>query len=228
MVTFNGISKIITIDNGIEIVSVKDIYSAWKVWLQNSNNSKYLPAFKAIGGEELGGGLFLSPTYFLTNGWRVRPYEGNHILYVNGNLYVEEGGDPFVSTIGNYNVRINMQTSSIVTTVVVATGSAVTSQDKTDIIQGVKANTDPMVEAVNDNIDSIKPTLTNILGLLQHNFRYDNQVYDGNGNLSSATVTIYPSGNDMKAKTNSITSYSIEAIYDSNNRLNDYKVWENI
>lgn len=227
MVTFNGTSKIITIDNGIEVVSVKDIYSAWKVWLQDLNNTRFLPAFKAIGGEELGGGLFLSATYFLTNGWRIRPYEGNHILYVNGNLYVEEGGDPFVSTIGNYNVRINMQTSSIVTTVVVATGSAVTSQDKIDIIQGVKANTDPVVESVNDNIDSIKPTLTNILGLVQHNFRYDGQVYDSNGNLSSSIVTIYPTATDTNNKTNPIKSYTINATYDSNNRLIDYKVLEN-
>ena len=65
-----------------------------------------------------------------------------------------------------------------------------------------------------------------ILGLVQHNFRMTNQVYDANGNMTSAQVDIYPSSADADAETNSINTYYITAVYDGNNRLIDYKMIE--
>lgn len=65
-----------------------------------------------------------------------------------------------------------------------------------------------------------------ILGLVQHNFRMTNQIYDANGNMTSAEVNIYPSSADATAETNSINTYYITAVYDGNNRLIDYKMIE--
>jgi hypothetical protein len=85
-------------------VTAKEIFRAWADWMLLSDNSKYLPAFSATGGDDLGGGLSIPPYYFLLNGWRVRPMEANHTLIITGNLFVEGGGVPVVQTLGSFNV----------------------------------------------------------------------------------------------------------------------------
>lgn len=87
-------------------VTAKAIYAAWVDWVATSDNSKYLPAFRTAGGDDLGGGLSIPPYYFLLNGWRVRPMESSHTLTIDGNLFVDGGGDPTVATIGVYQVLI--------------------------------------------------------------------------------------------------------------------------
>lgn len=87
-------------------VEVQDIYSEWKRWMQTADNAKYLPAFRVIGGDPLGGSLYVSLYCFLLNGWRLRPMESNHTLVIHGNISVDGGGDPVVSTVGNYRVLV--------------------------------------------------------------------------------------------------------------------------
>lgn len=88
-------------------VTAQAVYVAWVDWVSTSDNAKYLPAFSAVGGDALGGGLFIPPYYFLRNGWRVRPMESNHNLTITGNLFVDGGGVPVVSTLGTYQVNVN-------------------------------------------------------------------------------------------------------------------------
>ncbi len=88
-------------------VTAQAVYVAWVDWAATSDNAKYLPAFSAVGGDALGGGLFIPPYYFLRNGWRVRPMESNHNLTITGNLFVDGGGVPVVSTLGTYQVNVN-------------------------------------------------------------------------------------------------------------------------
>lgn len=85
-------------------VTVRAIYAAWVDWLTLGDNAKYLPAFRSVGGDDLGGGLLIPPYYFLTNGWRVRPMEASQTLTVEGNLFVDGGGDPIVPTLGTFQV----------------------------------------------------------------------------------------------------------------------------
>jgi hypothetical protein len=87
-------------------VTAQEIYAAWVDWVALSDNAKYLPAFSSVGGDELGGGLFIPPYYFLLNGWRVRPMEANHTLIITGNLVVQGGGVPVVPTLGTFNVSV--------------------------------------------------------------------------------------------------------------------------
>ena len=63
--------------------------------------------FQLVGGIALGGGLFIPPYFFLLNGWRVRPMESSHNLTITGNLFVDGGGVPVVSTLGTYQVNVN-------------------------------------------------------------------------------------------------------------------------
>ena len=88
-------------------VTAQAVYVAWVDWVATSDNAKYLPAFSAVGGDALGGGLFIPPYYFLRNGWRVRPMESNHNLTITGNLFVGGGGVPVGSTLGTYQVNVN-------------------------------------------------------------------------------------------------------------------------
>jgi hypothetical protein len=84
--------------------TAQSIYRAWVDWLVLSDNSKYLPAFRTTGGDDLGSGIGIPAYYFLTNGWFIRPMESNHTLTITGNLFVDGGGDPIVPTLGTFNV----------------------------------------------------------------------------------------------------------------------------
>ncbi len=101
--TFDGLTKRIILDSSS--VTASEIWSRYIDWLgADSNNAKWGLAMTQIGGDDLGGGLFVPIYIFLQNGWRVRPMEANHALIITGNLFVAEGGSPLVNTLGSYNV----------------------------------------------------------------------------------------------------------------------------
>lgn len=100
--TFDTATRRIVLDG--TNVTAQAIYSAWVDWVALSDNTKHLPAFRSVGGDDLGGGLSIPPYYFLQNGWFVRPMEANQTLAITGNLFVDGGGDAVVPTLGNYNV----------------------------------------------------------------------------------------------------------------------------
>lgn len=130
--SFDGGNRRINLSFGTTYLDMKDLYSRWKEWVIASDNSKYLNAFLVVGGEVLPGDRFLGTTYFLENGWRIKPYEGSHTLVVTGNIYTREGTDPFVSTQGNYNVRIMITVSNLIDTVSTSGGGGGGVADWTD------------------------------------------------------------------------------------------------
>lgn len=112
MLTFNGVTKTITLSTGTTSLSVRDLWSRWVDWFLTGDNSKYLPAFQQVGGDDIDPTAGTSiPIYaFLMNGWKLKPQEANHTLNVSdGILLVNGGGDPFSNTSGAYTVRINYQ-----------------------------------------------------------------------------------------------------------------------
>ena len=102
-ITIDGATKRIILDSAS--VTAAEIWTAWVDW--HPSNTQWPLAFSLIGGIPLGGGLFIPPYFFLLNGWRVRPMESNHNLTITGNLFVEGGGVPVVSTTGTYQVNVN-------------------------------------------------------------------------------------------------------------------------
>ena len=104
MITFDPVNKRIILDSAN--ITVGDVYSRWKEWVQLSDNSKWPQAFTVIGGDPLGGGLYVASYFFLLNGWRLRPMEQEHTLILSGNIAVFGGGVPVVHTLGTYNVSI--------------------------------------------------------------------------------------------------------------------------
>ena len=130
-VTFDGPNKLIRVNNGVTALNVqRDIYSAWKEWwIYLSDNPKWEAAMRSTGGDPLPGILDLGATFFLTNGWRIKPWKGFYTLTITGNIYTEEGESPTVDpdfpsgatiiyTVSNLVDQIEDQSSVIAEAVV--------------------------------------------------------------------------------------------------------------
>lgn len=112
LVTFDGVTKKITMDGGATELDVIGMYSDYIDWALTGTNLKYNFAFDQAGGQDIdiGAGTSIPVYTFLTNGWKIAPDEASHTLTVSGGiLLVSGGGDPFDDTAGAYTVRINYQ-----------------------------------------------------------------------------------------------------------------------
>lgn len=134
IVSFDPINlRIIEINIGTDnTLDASEIYSEWKFWLQQGTNAKYPQAFRFEGGSPISAQRSLGITYFLMNGWRIRPAELNHKLVLDGNLFVDGGGvSAVVPTLGNFTVNVETQVSTLIDTIQSSTN--LTVADKTSI-----------------------------------------------------------------------------------------------
>ena len=86
---------------------------------------------------------------------------------------------------------------------------------------------DNTIDDIATDLNSIASNLIKVLGLSQSNYRLTDQVYDSNGCLTSATISIYTNATDTDNETSPIAQYSIIASYNAELQLIDYKVTEN-
>jgi len=130
--SINGETKTITLTTGTISVSVRDMWSRWVDWFLTDDNSKFLPAFKSVGGDDIDAteGTKIPIYSFLENGWKIRPQESNHTLSIkDGILLVNGGGDPFINTLGAYTVRINYQQPVQAISFTTGGGSSITKEE---------------------------------------------------------------------------------------------------
>lgn len=141
-VTFNAITKEITVieaptAGAVNIDVQAEIYSeAKRQWLVDTTLNKFTFPFDTIGGESLGGTTKAGSYYFLRNdlGWYIKPYEADHELIINGNLFGRNPDLPFyMPTDGGYTVAIRLNTSSL-------TQQVETSTDLSVILQWLQAD----------------------------------------------------------------------------------------
>lgn len=92
--TFSGNVRQILITSGVTDVEVQDMYSRWKQWTQETDNSKYFQAFRTFGGDPTIAGQFAPKYFFLTNGWRVVVDYGE--VSFGTNLYTDELEFPYI------------------------------------------------------------------------------------------------------------------------------------
>lgn len=111
MFSFDGPSRIISVDFGVDEFTTGEVYSRWKEWAMT--DSQWLPAFRSVGGDPTVGGATVPSYLFLLNGWRIRPYDDDHHLTVSFNLYVQGGGSPFLPTVGDHTVTISNLLSDV-------------------------------------------------------------------------------------------------------------------
>ena len=146
-ITLDGPTKRIILDSAS--VSAAQIWSAWVDW--HEANQQWPLAFQLVGGNALGGGLFIPPYFFLMNGWRVRPMEASHNLTITGNLFVDGGGVPVVGTLGTYQVNVNytvpVQAQGIAT-------SGSTGPTASEIAAAVRADIAAELARIDANVSS--------------------------------------------------------------------------
>lgn len=118
--TFDGVNKIMSITTGTTSFTVKALYSEWKAFVKIGDNAKYLPAFNYVGGDPTTPGQYLGSTFFLLNGWKIRPFDADHTLIIDGNLFTDDQSSPYIATLSPHNVIIQNAFSNLTTTV--ATG----------------------------------------------------------------------------------------------------------
>jgi hypothetical protein len=137
-VTFDGANKLIIVDFGVDEIEAFEIYSEWKEWATTSDNAKYLIAMRTVGGDPTTGIKSVAPYFFLSNGWKIRPYEGDHYLNINGNIFVDEpetyGYQVFVHTLGDHMVTVAVNLTS--DAVGIATGGS-TAPSAADVATAV-------------------------------------------------------------------------------------------
>ena len=112
--SFDGTNKKIQLTAGTTEVSVADMYSRWVDWFLTSDNSKYLPAMRNVGGDAVSETKDLGITFFLTNGWRVVPDAADHRLILTGNFYTDPSGYSPIDTVSGYSIVVEYSVSNLV------------------------------------------------------------------------------------------------------------------
>jgi hypothetical protein len=93
--SFNGPLKEIEVGAATSTFNCQYVYSFWKQWV-NEGNAQYEPAFRPIGGDDLGGGNKIAFYAFLSNQWRIRiPPNLNNLSVTSGILATDELDNPF-------------------------------------------------------------------------------------------------------------------------------------
>ena len=101
-ITFDAATKIIQLDTFT--VSERQLWTAFVNWSVLGDNLKY-----GVGMTQIGGAAPIALYIYLT-GWRVRPIESDGVTTIQGNLLTTNGGSPIASTLGNWQVQVNLET----------------------------------------------------------------------------------------------------------------------
>lgn len=175
-VTFDGENKIIVIADGITSIEVVvDLYSNWKEWAIIRDNLKYDSAFSAIGGQQTVPGQVLGTTIFLVNGWRVRTWEGDHTITVNGNMYVDGGGEPFLPTLFPHTIVYRQVVSNLFDRLLIPSTTDIRTELSTELnevsevhkIHGLdQSNPAVVTSTTRDAGSGISQTFTEVSGVV--------------------------------------------------------------
>lgn len=213
-VTFDGPTRLITVITGVTDLDVKlDVYLPWKQWVEESDNSKWLAAFRAFGGDPTTLNQNAPSYFFLTNGWRLKVED--LIVTIHDNLYSDDYPTPYV----NINSTILSKNSDI-------PGIDTISITLTGITNTLTGITDSLTN-IDNSITDLSLDVKHILGLVQQNYRLSEHVYDSGNRLTSVKIKIFNNKADCDNNINSFANYTMTAVYDVNGLLIDYKVVKN-
>jgi hypothetical protein len=122
-----------------------DLYSdAKEDWLADEYLSRFTFPWVSIGGQPTGGGKLAGQLFFLRNdlGWRIKPFEADHQLLMEGNLFgTDPNTDVYTPTTGEYSVLILNTRSNLATTVGVSGMTATESHSLTNVEKIIRNRT---------------------------------------------------------------------------------------
>lgn len=111
---FDGASKLIILEAADgDAIDVIDIYSRWKDWVL-AGHAQYTSAMSSLGGDPTITGQFLGRTFFMENGWKIRPRSEDHELQLAGNLFSRDGLNPIIAAVGTHQVLVTVVRSNLV------------------------------------------------------------------------------------------------------------------
>ena len=102
--------------SGVFSFSIYELYSEWKRWMQLSDNTKYLPAFRTVGGDPIGGGQYVGFYLFMRNdlGWRGVPPNVNDLtVMIDGSFFGESANTPVMEMIPGNTTSLIIARSSL-------------------------------------------------------------------------------------------------------------------
>lgn len=94
-----------------------DMYSDWKEAILANDAGGEAQAMDAVGGNVIDPVTqqALGTTFFLLNGYKIRPHENSHTLTITGNIFSQPAGrDLFVPTLGAHTVSLVFKVSNLV------------------------------------------------------------------------------------------------------------------
>lgn len=171
IVTFDPVNLLIIEINGgspsVNELNAVEIYSEWKqALLDDPSRLGWPQAFSEVGGDPRTLTQNLGTTFFLENGWRIRPAEYSHKLAVNGNLFTREPGQSiFVATAGAYNVHTETVVSNIIDTMTVGGVDQATVQAALTA-QGYTTARAPKIDVIESKVTQTNASLVLAVGLV--------------------------------------------------------------
>lgn len=152
-VSFNGVTKRITVNSGVTSLSIRDdVYSAWVRWVEFDDNARFFPAMRFSGGDPIPGGE-TGVTFFLTNNWKLE-YDAN-VTGINGVLYSDNYSTPYWSATDEpiFPATVAALVNSAVTVQNVVTGTALTEAQTAGAVwqaatRTLTASSDPTKEQI--------------------------------------------------------------------------------
>lgn len=140
--TFDFVTSKIYVDVSSTDVDCSTLYSAIKQAQASEEGIIYERVGKGSGLNNLGSGVQVGLTVEILGDWQLQFPSGNYVARIaGGNFIGGPDGDPVAYTAGVQTLLIQSAASTVV-----VVGSGVTSQDKIDIISGVKASLTPVIE----------------------------------------------------------------------------------
>lgn len=135
-ITFDPVNKIIQLDSFS--VSSNDIWTAFVDWSIVDDNIKYGEFIEQIGGY-----VPIALYIYIEDDWKIRPVESDGITTISGNVLVSDGTSPITSTLGSWQILVNMETPVKAISISVDSGSGLTTAESDALL------------SIGDNLDII-------------------------------------------------------------------------
>jgi len=142
--TYDTANRRFVLNAGVTTLDAKTEFYAWVKydWLTNSALNKFAFPIESIGGNDLGGGITISPYYSLRYGWRLQYAATDQDIIVVGNVITDTGDNPLVDNPGAYDhsVRFVLSANSLTTDI---GGAGLTAADVWDLTNGIETSLTP-------------------------------------------------------------------------------------
>lgn len=112
--TFDGANKFIQLPSVGSFDTQTDLYGAWKKWVAQGDNAKFLPAFDTTGGDPVGANQEIAPYFFCRNdlGWRIKMPQADGEIILSGNLFPRDPNTQLFLTSNGFDAFLRLEVST--------------------------------------------------------------------------------------------------------------------